>query len=97
MHRRFVFIRDEDETGISGEGLVVEGVRYSDGRCAYRWMTEHQTDQLADSIDKLYAIHGHGGRTRVVFLDDERGQSIPAAVDEVRKLGQASRHRWEKR
>jgi hypothetical protein len=73
LHRRFVFLRDEDETGVSGTGLVVMGVLYPDGRCHYRWMTEHQTDQMADSLDKLEIIHGHQGRTRIVFLDDEDG------------------------
>jgi hypothetical protein len=94
MQRRFVFIRDEDETGISGEGLVVEGVQYSDGHCAYRWMTEHQTDQLAEDIERLHAIHGHGGRTRIVFLDTEGGAPIPEAIHEVHPLSIEAQARW---
>lgn len=69
MHKRFVLERDEDETGISGTGTVVEGVEFSDGRVAYRWMTEHRTDQLADSIDKVIIVHGHNGKTRLVWVD----------------------------
>jgi hypothetical protein len=94
MQRRFVFIRDDDQTGISGTGKVVEGVRYSDHRCAYRWMTEHQTDQIADTPDKLDIIHGHQGRTRIVYLDDEAGNPIPEAVDEVRRLEAANPTPW---
>jgi hypothetical protein len=86
MHRRFVFLRDDDETGISGTGLVVMGVLYPDGRCHYRWMTEHQTDQMADSLDKLEIIHGHQGRTRIVFLDDEDGNPYPGVLQQVRWL-----------
>ncbi len=86
MHRRFVFLRDEDETGISGTGLVVMGVLYPDGRCHYRWMTEHQTDQMADSLDKLEVIHGHNGRTRIVFLDDEEGVPRLGLLQELREL-----------
>jgi hypothetical protein len=73
MHRRFILVRDEDETGISGTGTVVEGVQFSDGRVAYRWMTEHQTDQLADSMEKVEIIHGHNGRTRIVWIDAAEG------------------------
>ncbi len=86
MHRRFVFLRNEDETGISGTGLVVMGVLYPDGRCHYRWMTEHQTDQMADSLDKLEVIHGHNGRTRIVFLDDEEGVPRLGLLQELREL-----------
>jgi hypothetical protein len=89
MHRRFVFLRDEDETGISGAGLVVMGVLYPDGRCHYRWMTEHQTDQMADSLDKLEIIHGHNGRTRIVFLDDEEGVPRLDLLQELRALVRA--------
>jgi hypothetical protein len=44
-------------------------VQFSDGRVAYRWMTEHQTDQLADSMEKVEIIHGHNGKTRIVWVD----------------------------
>ena len=74
-HRRFVLVRDEDETGISGTGVVVEGVEFSDGRVAYRWMSEHRTDQLADSMEKVEIIHGHNGRTRIVWLDPPEDSS----------------------
>jgi len=86
LHRRFVFIRDEDETGISGEGLVVMGVRYPDRRCHYRWMTEYATDQIADDMGTLFRVHGHGGKTRIVFLDDENGIPIPKVLEQVRDL-----------
>src|SRR5215216_1681018 len=86
MHRRFVFLRDEDATGISGVGLVVMGVLYPDGRCHYRWMTEHQTDQMADSLDKLEVVHGHQGRTRIVFVDDEDGVPYPGVFQQIQNL-----------
>lgn len=80
-HRRFVLERDEDETGISGIGVVVEGVEFSDGRVAYRWMTEHRTDQLADSMEKVEIVHGHNGKTRIVWLDPPEGEDGQAVSD----------------
>jgi hypothetical protein len=96
MHRRFAFLRDEDETGISGRGLVVEGVQYSDGHCDYRWMTEHQTSQSAANLDIIIAIHGHNGRTRVVFIDRPDGTVDEWAFREVAAAAEASRYRWAK-
>lgn len=69
--RRFVLVRDEDATGVSGTGVVVEGCQWSDGRVAYRWMTEWATDQLADSMELVEKVHGHNGKTRIVWLDPE--------------------------
>lgn len=86
LHRRFVFIRDEDETGISGKGLVVMGVQYPDEECHYRWMSEWRTNQQAPSLEHLFRIHGHGGRTRIVFLDDENGVPYPEVLDLIRSL-----------
>lgn len=69
MHRRFVLERDEDLTGVSGIGTVVEGVEFSDGRVAYRWMTEHRTFCVADDVDTVAIIHGHNGSTRFIWVD----------------------------
>lgn len=73
--RRFVLVRDVDETGVSGTGAVAEGVEFSDGTCAMRWRTEHTSTAIYCGIVDLLAIHGHNGKTRVVFLDDDPEQS----------------------
>jgi hypothetical protein len=86
LHRRFVFLRHEDQTGISGVGLVVMGVQYPDERCHYRWLSENATDQMADSMDKIRAVHGHGGKTVVVFIDDEYGVPYPGVLRQVQAL-----------
>lgn len=67
--RRFELHRSEDVTGVSGTGVVVEGVEFSDGRCAYRWLSEWATTSVADSIAVVEKVHGHDGRTAVVWLD----------------------------
>jgi hypothetical protein len=67
--RRWELHRDTDVTGVSGEGTVVEGVQFSDGRCAYRWITPTATTSVADSIDDVVTIHGHDGATRLVWVD----------------------------
>lgn len=71
-HRRFVLERDADASGVSGTGRVAEGVQFSDGRCVTRW-TESRVGSVQtcvwDSVADVEAVHGHGGQTRVVWLD----------------------------
>lgn len=67
--RLFKLVRDEDISGISGTGTVAEGVKFSDGTCVLRWITEHRSTAIYSSIEELDAIHGHAGRTRIVWVD----------------------------
>ena len=66
--RMFVLQRDEDETGVSGTGMVAEGVEFSDGRVAMRWMTATSSTAVYDSMDDIETIHGHGGKTQIVWV-----------------------------
>lgn len=65
--RLFKLVRHEDVTGVSGTGVVGEGVQFSDGRCVMRWTTQLSSIALYDSIQDVLCIHGHDGNTAVVF------------------------------
>lgn len=67
--RRFILNRKEDASGVSGTGVIAEGVEFSDGTCALRWKTKHRCTGVYDSILVLEHIHGHEGRTVVVWID----------------------------
>lgn len=69
--RRFQLERDEDETGISGTGVVAYGVRFPDDTAVLRWDTKVNSTAFYASMADLDAIHGHNGRTRIVWLDEE--------------------------
>lgn len=81
--RLFALQRVEDETGVSGTGIVAEGVQFSDGTVAMRWRSHIRSTVFYESIKACEAIHGHGGRTRIVFLDEGEnvwhGTSFPAS------------------
>lgn len=68
--RRFQLHRDEDETGVSGTGIVAEGVQFTDGHVALRWLTDHTSTAIYGDLLDVSVIHGHGGKTRIVFLDE---------------------------
>lgn len=67
--KRFYLLRREDETGVSGTGIVALGVQFPDGRCVMRWLTNPSSFGVYDSIEDVEKIHGHGGRTVVEWID----------------------------
>lgn len=70
-HKRFYLARDHDLTGISGTGVVAEGVEFSTGWVALTWLTEVNSLCFYPSIENVKQIHGHAGSTRVMWLDRE--------------------------
>jgi hypothetical protein len=71
MIKRFLLYRIEDETGISGTGIVAEGVQFSNGKCVLSWTTKVSSIAVYDRIDDVRKIHGHNGKTEIRFLYDE--------------------------
>lgn len=65
--RTFVLQRDVDVSGVSGTGVVAEGVEFSDGSAVVHWLGEHSSTVVWPSIESVERIHGHGGATRIVF------------------------------
>lgn len=70
----FHLYRREDITGVSGTGPVVEGVEFTNGWCAIRWISNKSTLCFYQSLDDVKVIHGHGGRTELVVHDFEPAQ-----------------------
>ena len=70
LPRRFHLQRVEDVHGVSGTGVVAEGVQFTNGYCCLTWLTPYTSVATYHSVDVLERIHGHEGRTRVVW-DDE--------------------------
>ena len=69
---RFVLQRLEDETGISGEGFIAEGVQFSNGTVVLVWLTKIRSiAAIYESIEIMNQIHGHNGKTLIHWLDTE--------------------------
>lgn len=67
--RRFYLVRDQDLTGVSGTGIVAGGVQFPSGWIALSWFTAVTSMAFYPDIASVEQIHGHGGATRVVWLD----------------------------
>lgn len=65
----FVLRRLNDVTGLSGVGDVAWGVRFPDGPCVIRWcVSEVRQTAVFASLEDVKAVHGHDGKTQVVWL-----------------------------
>lgn len=70
--RRFHLSRSRDLTGVSGTGIVAEGVEFSTGWVALTWLTAVNSLVFYPAIENVRHIHGHQGQTLIVWLDPER-------------------------
>ena len=66
--KRFRLRRVEDETGVSGVGYVAEGVVFTDGTVALRWLSVYTSTAIYASLEDVELIHGHQGKTKVVWI-----------------------------
>lgn len=80
MIRRFKLVRTEDESGVSGTGVVAVGAQFPSGYCEIEWLnTENNTVDTTFNGHASYPggpedvieVHGHGGRTTIEWVDDE--------------------------
>lgn len=67
--RTFRLNRKTDISGVSGTGIVAEGVQFHDGQCALSWFGAFHTIEISPSIEDLMKIHGHGGATTLEWIE----------------------------
>lgn len=71
LPRRFALVRHVDESGVSGTGAVAYGVEFADGVTVLRWGWRSGTPStgIYASVAAVEAIHGHGGKTIVWWIE----------------------------
>lgn len=80
----FLLVRDEDETGVSGTGVVAKGVELPNGSCLMKWVVGPAYSIVVyETIKELITIHGHNGKTRIEYLPVAEGEE----ADRMRGVG----------
>lgn len=59
--------RHTDESGVSGTGRVAHGIVWPDGTVGMRWDSEITSFGFYESLERVRAIHGHSGKTKIVI------------------------------
>ncbi len=65
--KTFKMQRIEDVSGVSGIGIVAEGVIFTNGKCVITWFGNISSVVVYDSFEECEQIHGHEGRTKFIF------------------------------
>lgn len=65
--KEFYLRRIEDETGISGTGVVARGTIFPSGKVVLEWQTFHTSLCIYNNIHDVESIHGHNGKTLVIM------------------------------
>ena len=72
--RLFTLRREEDVSGVSGTGVVLEGTLFSTGVVVVHWLTPPPRGSIAifDTLDQLLSIHvrPHPENRAVLSFDD---------------------------
>lgn len=70
--RRFVLERVVDVSGVSGVGKVAEGIEFTDGVVVLHWTSQWPSSVVHydRGMDSVRHVHGHDGKTNIVFLDE---------------------------
>lgn len=74
--RRFLLMRDVDVTGTSGTGEVAEGVMFRSGQVALTWLSPYTSVAVYANMEVVEHLHGHGGNTRIVWIDQAPAHAI---------------------
>lgn len=84
----FTVCRQSDETGISGEGVVIEGCVFATGHTVIHWLTPAPRGSIAffDNFDDFIKIHvsSHPTNGTIITYDDGT-QTIYTATGEMKK------------
>ena len=75
--RTFTVCRQSDETGVSGEGVVIEGVELASGHCIIHWLYPPPRGGIAifDSMNDFIRVHigpHPANKTIITYQDGEQ-------------------------
>lgn len=72
--RTFTVARQYDESGVSGEGVVIEGVTLATGQCVVHWLYPPPRGGIAifDSMNDFIKVHilPHPSNRTIITYDD---------------------------
>jgi hypothetical protein len=78
--RRFFMHRKNDASGVSGTGVVLEGVLFSTGVVVIHWLTPPPRGSISvfDSIDQFLSIHVLPHPDNEAMIEFEDGERVVA-------------------
>lgn len=81
--KTFRLVRSADISGISGIGNVAEGVEFENGQVALHWLSQYDTIGIYSNMHNVLKIHGHDGKTEVVYDTDSDIPTMKSNYDKT--------------
>ena len=82
----FTVARQADESGVSGEGVVIEGVLLATGQCIAHWLYPRPKGSIAifDSMNDFITVHikPHPGNRTIITYDDGEQERYGLVTEE---------------
>lgn len=83
--RRFVVHRAHDPSGVSGTGIVAEGIQFHDGQVVVSWFGKHHIFECPRSMKTWLRVHGHGGVTCIKWVDTKKASRYTTSTTSSKK------------
>ena len=84
--RTFTVARQSDETGVSGIGVIIEGVEYATGQVVIHWLFPPPRGGIAifDSLDDFFKVHvlPHPINKTIITFEDGKQKTFGGPDDE---------------
>lgn len=84
--RRFILYRDEDVSGVSGTGIVAEGIVFAKGSAALTWYSASPSVNIYNTVEDVMTVHCHEGKTRFFWIDQDGAPEVFVAGDYLLQL-----------
>lgn len=91
IRQHFYLKRNEDESGVSGTGIVAIGAVLPDGQCVLQWLTFTSSIAIYKNIDAVIDIHGHHGKTQVILGDPPDEQALAEPPKKQRRTRKSAK------
>ena len=76
----FTVCRQQDETGVSGIGVVIEGVQYATGQVVLHWLTPFPKGSISifESLTEFKKVHinPHPDNKTIITWSDGRQEEV---------------------
>jgi len=88
--RSFTVCRQYDESGISGRGVVIEGVTLATGQCVVHWLYPPPRGGIAifDSMSDFIKVHiePHPANQTIITYQDGEQETYGTAPEKTEKI-----------
>ncbi len=82
-------MRHEDVHGVSGTGKVADVFEASNGKAVVIWISSNPSVVVYDNVKAVENVHGHGGKTEVVWEWEAPRDPDPMDAVIERKVAEA--------